>query len=357
MIIITGEWFVILVIVVMVFQYVWNFIVWYIDREVRVLGFKNIIITFMGIMMLFLVRLDMVYLIRWEGIGMISYLLIRFWARSEASGSAIAAVMYNRMGDIGLICLLIITDDKMVWMFLIIAVLRKSALWVCGYWLPIAIEGPTPVSSLLHSSTIVVAGVVLRIMWFEGTLVIGLISLIVMSLILPSWYDRKKMIALSTSVHLSVMICILGLRIWGLVIIHIVTHGLIKASAFVNCRHVLHEYRSQDRRMWRTNMNVMVIVWSFFILCRVGRSVVMLTKEQIVMIVVRILIVAIGWNYTKNFTNISDGINKNVVISNFWYLLIFIRGSSWVRVDPLLMIVLVVGMNALSFNAIRVVNS
>jgi len=74
------------------------------------IGFKNVIISFIGIIVLFLVRLDMIYFLRWERIGVISFLLIGFWVRAEATRSAIAAVMYNRLGDVRLICLLCIID-------------------------------------------------------------------------------------------------------------------------------------------------------------------------------------------------------------------------------------------------------
>lgn len=99
-----------------------------------------------------------------------------------------------------------------------------------------AMEGPTPVSSLLHSSTIVVAGVFLMIMYIEYSLIIPLLSVVIISLYLSRWYDRKKMVALSTSVHLVVIIICGATRLYGIVVFHIVTHGFVKASAFVNSR-------------------------------------------------------------------------------------------------------------------------
>lgn len=114
----------------------------------------------------------------------------------------------------------------------ILAVLGKSALWIIGYWLPIAMEGPTPVSSLLHSSTIVVAGVILS-MILRGSITLGLTAIIIMSIFLPSWFDRKKMIALSTSVHLVIMFLAVSMGIYGICLIHILTHAFVKATCFV----------------------------------------------------------------------------------------------------------------------------
>jgi NADH-ubiquinone oxidoreductase chain 5 len=313
--------------------------------------------VFMRIMVLFLVGMDVLYLIGWEGIGIMSYLLIGYWIRSEGVRSAVAAVLYNRLGDVGLICLFLAMDNMIVWYMVMVAIVGKSALWVWRYWLPIAMEGPTPVSSLLHSSTMVVAGVVLRMVMFEGGLSIGLISLVIISIILPSWYDGKKIIALSTSVHLSVIMSMIGLELWRLVIIHIVTHGLIKASAFVNCGHVLHECRTQDGRKWSNNVNTMVMGWGFLILCRIRGSVVMLTKEQIVIMILGVFVIMIRWIYTKNFVNVNDGIQKSSLMSNFWYLLVILGRSSWIGVDPLMMILMVACVRIVSFNVIRVVNN
>lgn len=93
-------------------------------------------------------------------------------------------------------------------------------------------EGPTPVSSLLHSSTMVVAGVILSII-LGGSIVLGFTAIVVISMFLPSWFDGKKMIALSTSVHLVVIFIAVSVGIYGVCLMHILTHAFVKATCFV----------------------------------------------------------------------------------------------------------------------------
>merc|ERR1712158_290153 len=95
-------------------------------------------------------------------------------------------------------------------------------------------EGPTPVSSLLHSSTIVVARVFLMMLYAEFGILLPIVTIVMISLYLSGWYDGKKIVALSTSVHLVVIIICRSVRLYGIVVFHIITHGFVKASAFVN---------------------------------------------------------------------------------------------------------------------------
>lgn len=116
------------------------------------------------------------------------------------------------------------------------------------YWLPIAIEGPTPVSSLLHSSTIVVAGVILgMLLRFDSCL--RVIGVMLPMLFLSGWFDVKKIIAFSTSVHLGVIAVTIISGIFGLTLFHIITHAFVKATAFVTSRVSISFMGGQDIRV------------------------------------------------------------------------------------------------------------
>lgn len=265
-------------------------------------------------------------IIGWEGIRVISFVLIGFWFRNEAVRGAIGAVLYNRIRDMGIIILFLCMDVTISWLFLIVIVMGKSAVWIIGYWLPVAIERPTPVSSLLHSSTMVVAGVVMTGWLMELSVLVGGMGLLLSILFLMSWYDAKKIIAMSTSIHLSVMMIIRRIGAWRLILIHVVVHGLVKASAFVVSGWCIHENGSQDIRVWRIGVQKFVMRWSFLMLTGIRGSLIGYTKEQLVGTIVALWVLIIGWAYTKNFCNIIDGGEDKILLDGGFFVLLFAIG-------------------------------
>lgn len=156
-----------------------------------------------------------------------------------------------------------------------------------------AMERPTPVSSLLHSSTMVVAGVFLIMLYMEFSMLIPMVSVVIISLYLSGWYDGKKIIALSTSVHLVVIMICRAVGLYGIVVFHIITHGFVKASAFVNSRWYIHIHRGQDLRIWGIRLATVVMILAFLILCRVGGSLVSASKEYVLLSLMRVLVIVI----------------------------------------------------------------
>jgi len=216
----------------------------------------------------------------WELVGLASYLLVGFWHHKEtARKAALKAFMTNRVGDFGfLIALLYILIDFKVGHFgliyaqldhpemfapaylpvigagLIWAACAKSAQFPLYYWLPDAMEGPTPTSALMHAATMVTAGVFLLVRAWPliaatpslPPLVagIGLFTAVGSALIAATRKDLKRILAYSTVSHLGVMMLALGLGRVGLAVFHLIAHGFFKAALFLcagNVGHAIHK--------------------------------------------------------------------------------------------------------------------
>ncbi len=226
----------------------------------------------------------------WEGVGLASYLLINFWfTRIEASKAAIKAIIMNRIGDFGL-CLGIIAifflcnslDFAVVFstigyfknseftllninyitfisLLLFVGAVGKSAQIGLHTWLPDAMEGPTPVSALIHAATMVTAGVFLLIRcspileYSETALtiitIIGGITAFFASTIGVFQNDLKKVIAYSTCSQLGYMVLACGLSCYNIAMFHLVTHAFFKALLFLGAGSIIHAVSDeQDMR-------------------------------------------------------------------------------------------------------------
>ena len=235
-------------------------------------------------------------LVRWERVGIISFLLISWWpGRSEASTSALQAVIYNRVRDFGLyIAILIIlvyrgnqnfqfrVFNTVVSIRLLIGIVAKSAQFLFHPWLPNAIERPTPVSSLLHSSTIVMARVFLLIRTTENislfilstVFLIGSLTIVYRSLCRLFQSDMKKTIAYSTTSQLRFIISTLRIGLPLIAFIHLSLHAFFKSVIFISSRYIIHDNaNNQDyRRIRKSILNAKIASVSMIIgslsLCR-----------------------------------------------------------------------------------------
>lgn len=235
--------------------------------------------------------------IGWEGVGLCSYLLIGFWyTRIQANKSAIKAMVMNKIGDIGLLlamvliwievgtldyntifsyCYLINENDNLnlISILLLIGVIGKSAQIGLHTWLPDAMEGPTPVSALIHAATMVTAGVFLIIRmspFFENTptilivvVLVGSITAFFSSTIGLTQNDLKKVIAYSTCSQLGYMVMICGFSQYNTGLFHLVNHGFFKALLFLSAGSIIHALSDeQDFRKMGSMNNITPFTYS-----------------------------------------------------------------------------------------------
>ena len=220
----------------------------------------------------------------WEGVGVCSYLLVSFWfTRIAANQSSMSAFLTNRVGD----CFLTLGMFTILWTFgnldystvfslapyinenaitiigicLLIGAMAKSSQIGLHVWLPLAMEGPTPVSALIHAATMVTAGVYLLmrsspLVEYSSTVLIiclwvGSVTTVFSSLIGLFQQDIKKVIAYSTMSQLGMMVIAVGLSSYNLALFHLINHAFYKGLLFLGAGAVIHAVAdNQDFRKY-----------------------------------------------------------------------------------------------------------
>jgi len=201
-------------------------------------------------------------LIGWDGLGVTSFLLVIYYKNRKSLAGGMVTAITNRVGDAVFLVLLgvslnhsgVLRHTQIV--LLLVLRMTKRAQYPFSSWLPAAMAAPTPVSALVHSSTLVTAGVYMMLRYnahdYQWILVVGSVTMLMAGLSACAEMDLKKIVALRTLSQLGVIVVALGIEIKSLCFFHLMTHAMFKALLFV-CVGVLihHNFGGQDSRAYR----------------------------------------------------------------------------------------------------------
>jgi len=245
----------------------------YIEREKFSNRFTLIVLIFIIRIMLLIFSPRIIrLLLGWDGLGVSSYLLVCFYSREKSFNARILTALTNRLGDVLILIFISFNTSPGIFNFLhfsfsnyngyffipliLVAAITKRAQIPFSAWLPAAIAAPTPVSALVHSSTLVTAGVYLLVRfnfaiysWFSWIIWVGAITTVIAGLAALIELDIKKIIALSTLRQLGIIIFTLGLGEPGLCWLHLIRHAYFKAILFIGAGSIIHTIKDyQDLR-------------------------------------------------------------------------------------------------------------
>lgn len=251
----------------------------YISRDENINRFIILVLIFVLSIILLIISPNLIrILLGWDGLGLVSYCLVIYFQNIKSYNAGILTALSNRIGDVALLLAIAWILNYGSWNYIfyleiiqnefeiiiigalvILAAITKRAQIPFSSWLPAAIAAPTPVSALVHSSTLVTAGVYLLIRFnillvnsWIGQLLLLLsgLTIFIAGLGANFEFDLKKIIALSTLSQLGLIIRILSIGYYKLAFFHLLTHALFKALLFICAGAIIHNINnSQDIRL------------------------------------------------------------------------------------------------------------
>nr|QWZ46434.1 NADH dehydrogenase subunit 5 [Stenomorpha obovata] len=261
--------------------------------------FILLVVLFVLSMMLLIISPNLIsILLGWDGLGLVSYCLVIYYQNLKSYNAGMLTALTNRVGDVALLLSIAWMLNYGSWNYvfyleelkgdyymeiisflIVLAAMTKSAQIPFSSWLPAAMAAPTPVSSLVHSSTLVTAGVYLLIRFnfsFSDFLMYLLLFFSMMTMFMSGLgasfeFDLKKIIALSTLSQLGLMMSILALGSYKLAFFHLLTHALFKALLFMCAGNVIHNLNNcQDIRYMGGLVSSMPITCVYLNVCNLA---------------------------------------------------------------------------------------
>nr|YP_009945207.1 NADH dehydrogenase subunit 5 [Hierodula longa]QOE17707.1 NADH dehydrogenase subunit 5 [Hierodula longa] len=249
----------------------------YMSSDITLYRFIFLVLMFVLSMMFLIISPNLIsILLGWDGLGLVSYCLVIYYQNVKSYNAGMLTALSNRVGDVALLmaiawmlnfggwnyiyyldCMMNNYEMCFISFLVVLAGMTKSAQIPFSAWLPAAMAAPTPVSALVHSSTLVTAGVYLLIRFSKAfpnwllsfLLVISVLTMFMSGLGANFEYDLKKIIALSTLSQLGLMMSILSMGFADLAFFHLLTHALFKALLFMCAGMVIHNVKNfQDIR-------------------------------------------------------------------------------------------------------------
>nr|YP_010586747.1 NADH dehydrogenase subunit 5 [Papilio natewa]UZZ44661.1 NADH dehydrogenase subunit 5 [Papilio natewa] len=241
----------------------------YMSSELNLNRFIILVLLFVFSMILLIISPNMISIfLGWDGLGLVSYCLVIYYQNIKSYNAGMLTALSNRIGDVMILMVIswmmnygswnyifflnFMNNDymmKIISVLLIIAAMTKSAQIPFSSWLPAAMAAPTPVSALVHSSTLVTAGVYLLIrfnimlidmIFLKFLLLLSGLTMLMAGISANYEFDLKKIIALSTLSQLGLMMSILSMGMPDLAFFHLLTHAMFKALLFMCAGVVIH---------------------------------------------------------------------------------------------------------------------
>nr|YP_009743869.1 NADH dehydrogenase subunit 5 [Batocnema coquerelii]QIE12619.1 NADH dehydrogenase subunit 5 [Batocnema coquerelii] len=241
----------------------------YMSSELNLFRFIILVMLFVFSMILLIISPNIIsILLGWDGLGLVSYCLVIYYQNMKSYNAGMLTALSNRIGDVLILMVISWMLNYGSWNYIfyldfmkndfimliisfmiIMAAMTKSAQIPFSSWLPAAMAAPTPVSALVHSSTLVTAGVyllirfnllIMKVFFIKILLLMGMLTMFMAGISANYEYDLKKIIALSTLSQLGLMMSILSMGFPDLAFFHLLTHAMFKALLFMCAGVIIH---------------------------------------------------------------------------------------------------------------------